>query len=102
MRNALLPQPCDQPAGAQEVKINLRARRADRDLIDRAAAMKHQTRTEFMLDNARQAATDALLDRSFFILAGDEFDRFVAQLSAPVKQTANLTRLMASKAPWDA
>ena len=62
----MMPLTRDRKGTAAEVHINLRASRDDRDLIDRAAAVLHTTRTDFMLGSARGAAVDALLDQSFF------------------------------------
>ena len=85
---------------ASEVNINLRASKDDRDLIDRAAALRHTTRTDFMLASATGAAIDALLDQSFFTLDADQWKAFTAALDAPVDNT-RLKRLMARKAPWE-
>jgi uncharacterized protein (DUF1778 family) len=84
-----------------EVHINLRASKDDRDLIDRGAAVRHTTRTDFMLASARDAAMDALLDQSFFKLNEVQWDAFTAALDAPPKNNARLKLLLASKAPWD-
>lgn len=104
----VVEQPC-APDGARpvrkdpssEVHINLRASKDDRDLIDRAAAVRHVTRTEFMLASARNAAMDALLDQSFFKLDAARWDAFVAALDAPPKDNPRLKRLLAKKAPWE-
>ncbi len=84
-----------------EVKINLRASKDDRDLIDRAAAVRHLTRTEFMLGSARKAAMDALLDQAFFPLNAAQWDAFTAALDAPPKENPKLKLLLARKAPWE-
>ena len=44
--------------------LNLRIKPADRGLIDRAATLTGKTRTDFVLEAARRAAEDALLDRT--------------------------------------
>ena len=51
--------------------VNLRVSADDRDLITRAAEALGKNRSEFMLDAARQAARDALLDRTLFRLDSD-------------------------------
>jgi uncharacterized protein (DUF1778 family) len=84
-----------------EVNINLRASKDDRDLIDRAAAVRRTTRTDFMLTTARCAAMDALLDQSFFKLDAVQWDAFAAALDAPPKSNARLKRLLAKRTPWD-
>ncbi len=86
---------------SSEIHINLRASKDDRDLIDRAAAVRHVTRTEFMLSSARSAAMDALLDQSFFKLDAAQWDAFIAALDASPKDNPRLKRLLARKAPWE-
>ena len=56
--------------------ISLRISTEDRTLIDRAARALHKTRTEFLLDSARAAAADALLDKRLFVLNAGEFSSF--------------------------
>ena len=46
--------------------LNLRIKPEERGLIDRAAKTLGKTRTDFVLDAARRAAEDALLDRTGF------------------------------------
>lgn len=87
---------------SSEIHINLRASKDDRELIDRAAAVRHVTRTEFMLASARSAAMDALLDQSFFKLDATRWDALMAALDAPPKDNPKLKRLLMKKAPWEA
>jgi len=81
--------------------INLRMTASDRDLIDRAAAVLGKNRSEFMLEASRQAAEDALLDRTAFRLDADQFGAFMAQLDAPPVVNERLRALLAMPAPWD-
>jgi len=80
--------------------INLRMTASDRDLIDRAAALG-KNRSEFMLEASRQAAEDALLDRTAFRLDADRFGAFMAQLDAPPVLNERLRALLATPASWD-
>lgn len=100
MADAMLAERCAKN-DAQEVKINLRARKDDRDLIDRAAAVTHRTRTEFMLDSSRQAAVDTLLDQRFFPLNSGQWEQFTAALKAPIRKNQKFIRLMTRTAPWE-
>ncbi len=81
--------------------VNLRVSADDRDLITRAAEALGKNRSEFMLDAARQAARDALLDRTLFRLDSDRFDAFVALLDAPPAPNEKLKRLLATPPPWE-
>lgn len=81
--------------------INLRVTTRDRDLIDRAAAVLGKNRSEFMMEASRQAAEDALLDRTAFRLDAERFGAFMAQLDAPPAPNERLRKLLATPAPWD-
>ena len=81
--------------------INLRVSRQTRELIDSAAAVVGKSRTEFMLESARQHATDVLLDRRLFVLSEDQYRAFMNVLDNPPPPNAALKKLMASKAPWN-
>jgi len=80
--------------------LSLRISDKDRQLIDRAAEALNKTRTEFMLDSARAAATDALLDRGLFLLEPDEFRKFAKALSKAPKAKDVLAKLKQRPAPW--
>ncbi len=81
--------------------INLRASAEQKALIDRAASRLGKTRTEFMLDSAREAAENTLLDQRLFLLNDSDYERFVACLDAPVEPSDALKKLLATPAPWE-
>lgn len=83
------------------VKIQLRASKAVRDVIDRAAAETNATRTEFMLRAALNAAEDALLDRRLFELDDARMKKFEAALAAPIPDPARLKALLKKKPRWE-
>ncbi|CAN5489182.1 DUF1778 domain-containing protein [soil metagenome] len=84
------------------VVINLRAKEDDRDLFDRVAALLHTSRTEFLLDAAREKAQRVLLDQAIFQLDPARFDQMQAMLDAPAATPKALRALLKSKSPWDA
>ena len=57
--------------------LNIRIQPKIRGLIDRAAAMVGKNRTDFVLDAARQAAEDALLDRTVFGVGPKAYAEFL-------------------------
>lgn len=85
----------------RNIVINLRAAAPLRDLIDRAAALVGQNRSEFMLDSARRRAEDILLDQTLFVLNEGRHKAFLSLLDAPAKPTQELKALLSGKAPWD-
>ena len=81
--------------------VNLRVPQGTRDLIDAAAAAVGKSRTEFVLDVAREHAVDVLLDQRIFLLDDAQFEAFNAVLTKPPRASSQLKRLFASKAPWE-
>jgi uncharacterized protein (DUF1778 family) len=81
--------------------VNLRIREDVRDLIDRAARAHGKSRSDFMIDAARRAAEDALLDQLLVRVDQETFDAFSAALEKPPSGSA-YERLMTAKAPWRA
>jgi len=61
----------------REASINIRALRTQRDLIDKAAAMRNKTRSDFMLEAACHEAENVLLDQRLFQLSGADYDAFL-------------------------
>lgn len=51
------------PSSAKRDTLNLRIKPEDRSMIERAAQVRGKTRTDFVLDAARAAAEEALLEQ---------------------------------------
>jgi uncharacterized protein (DUF1778 family) len=81
--------------------INIRVKPAERALIDEAAAAQGKSRSDFMLEAARRAAEEALLDRTLLRVDAATYARFIELLDAPPRPNKELRRLMQTKAPWD-
>lgn len=81
--------------------INLRASQSQKVLIDRAATALGRSRSDFMLDSACKEAQAVLLDRRYFTLAAEDFERFAAMLDRPPADNARLRRLLKTTAPWE-
>jgi uncharacterized protein (DUF1778 family) len=95
----------ERPFGAatkkrRDIQINMRLPRQVLHLIDTAAEAVSKTRSDFILESARQHAIDVLLDQRYFVLDADQFADFVQQLDAPPVGNEKLKKLMARKAPW--
>lgn len=84
----------------RDVMINIRASPQVRELIDMAARVLGKTRSEFMLDSAKQKAEDVLLDQRLFLLNEKEFNAFMNLLDEAPKPTAELRKLLKAKTPW--
>lgn len=86
-------------AGAKG-SINLRIETQTRQLIDDAAAVLGKTRTEFMVESARQQAIDVLLDQRLFTLDAERYDAFVHTLDNPPGPGPKLRSLLRRVPAW--
>ena len=89
-------------ANPRRETLNLRVPAAERNLIDRAAESAGKTRTDFILEAARRAAEETLLDRALLVASPDAYDEFLRRLDEPARPNAKLKRTMQAKAPWRA
>jgi uncharacterized protein (DUF1778 family) len=89
-----------QEAGKREA-LNLRIKPQVRELIDLAAQLVGKNRTDFVLDAARRAAEDTLLDRTVFRLNPKSYRQFLARLDAPPKPNKRLLKSMQTRPPWE-
>jgi len=86
---------------AKRDTLNLRIKPAERSLIDHAARSLGKNRTDFVLDAARRAAEEALLDRTLVSVTPEAYAEFLARLDAPPQPNERLRRAMQTPAPWD-
>ena len=80
--------------------IQIRAPADTKAMLNRAAQLRGQKLSEFMLESARRQAEEALLDQRVFFLDAKAHEAFLAQLDAPAKPNAALRALMARKPAW--
>lgn len=81
--------------------LNIRIKPELRVLIDQAASMVGKNRTDFVLDAARHAAEEALLERTVFVVEPKVYAEFIARLDAKPKPNARLRRTLKTPAPWE-
>lgn len=80
--------------------VNLRIRSDIRTLIDRAAKAQGKTRSDFMIDAARRAAEESLLDQALVRVDQKTYDYFLEILDRP-PNNEGFERLMAAPKPWN-
>ncbi|PKR88362.1 antitoxin [Pleomorphomonas diazotrophica] len=88
------------PPPAAKGSINLRMDGVTRQLIDDAAAVQGKTRTEFMVESARQQAIDVLLDQRLFALEPERYDAFIGALDNPPAPGPKLKALLRRVPAW--
>ena len=85
----------------KDSSINIRVLASQRALIDRAAALKHMSRSDFMLQTACREAEEVLLDRRLFLVDNTAYQTFLHLLESPVEANLALKALLDSKSPWE-
>ena len=82
--------------------IQIRTSTEAKALFNRAAAMRGQKLSEFMLESARQNALERILDQRSFFLDDQAHARFLKLLDAPPAPSAKARQRLNRKAPWEA
>jgi uncharacterized protein (DUF1778 family) len=88
----------DQP---KRETLNIRIKPEERGLIDRAAKARGKNRTEFVLEAARIAAEEAILDQAVISVTPEAYQAFLDQLDLPPKPNERLRKTLQTPAPWD-
>lgn len=86
---------------AKRDTLNLRIKPEMRGLIDRAAKVRGKNRTDFILDAARMAAEEALLDQALLVVSPEAYTEFLARLDRAPAPNARLRKTLQTPAPWD-
>ena len=86
---------------AKRESLNIRIKPEVRDLIDRAAKLRGKNRTDFILESARVAAEDTLLDQVIMAVSPQAFEQFQARLDMPPNPNERLRKTMLTPAPWE-
>lgn len=81
--------------------LNLRIKPAERDLIDRAAKARGKNRTDFVLEAARAAAEEALIEQRIIMADPDAYQAFLTRLDETPAPNAALRKTMQTLAPWE-
>ncbi len=81
--------------------LHMRIRPEDRTLIDHAAELTGKNRTDFVLDAARLAAQNILLDRAVIPVSKEAYAAFVALLEAPPQPNERLRKSLQTPAVWE-
>lgn len=86
---------------AKRETLNIRIKPEERNLIDRAARTRGKNRTDFILDAARLAAEEALLDQVVINVSPQAYKQFLARLDMPPQSNDRLRKTMQTSAPWE-
>jgi uncharacterized protein (DUF1778 family) len=86
----------DQP---KRETLNIRIKPEERSLIDRAAKARGKNRTEFVLEAARIAAEEAILDQAVISVTPEAYQAFLDQLDLPPTPNERLRKTLQAPAP---
>jgi uncharacterized protein (DUF1778 family) len=89
------------PARRKDDVIQIRASGEAKAILNRAAALRGQKLSEFMLESARRQAEETILDQRTFFLDEKDHARFLALLDSPPRPSAKVRARLTRKAPWE-
>ena len=89
------------PSNRKDDVIQIRASAAVKAVLNRAAILRGQKLSEFMLDSARARAEETILDQRLFALEPEAYAKFLEMLDAPAKPDKKLRALLSRKPAWE-
>ncbi|TPI47285.1 DUF1778 domain-containing protein [Mesorhizobium sp. B3-1-7] len=91
----------NRDAARKDDVIQIRASAGMKAILNRAASLRGQKLSEFMLDSARKQAEETILDQRAFFLDTDAHEKFLDLLDAPNKPSEELRARMTRKPAWE-
>jgi uncharacterized protein (DUF1778 family) len=91
----------DRRRGRKDDVIQIRASVATKAILNRAAILRGQKLSEFMLDSARRQAEETILDQRSFFLDAEAHKKFLAMLDSPAPPSRELRARMNRKPSWE-
>lgn len=78
-------------------RFSIRATASQKELIARAALRTKRTISEFVLENAVEAAHALDVDNANFVISPEKYDEFLAALNESPRSIPELKKLLAEK-----
>src|SRR6201988_3313702 len=85
----------------KEHPLSMRLPETDIAIIDRAAALRGRSRTDFVRDAAVRAAEEVLMETAPIRMSPAGFKAFMAALSGPATPVPKMIELFQRAAPWE-
>lgn len=95
------PTPSPAPRARKDDVIQIRASAGTKEMLNRAAALRGQKLSEFMLASARREAEEAILDQRTFFASPADHAKFLAMLDAPAPISAAAKARLKRRAIWE-
>ncbi|UPJ61907.1 DUF1778 domain-containing protein [Bradyrhizobium sp. 192] len=90
-----------RPVERKAHPLSMRLPETDIAIIDRAAALRGRSRTDFVRDATVRAAEDALMETTPIRMSPAGFKMFMAALSGPAAPVPEMVELFKRTAPWE-
>jgi len=90
-----------QTAHRKREVIQIRTSAETKAVLNRAAALRGQRLSEFMLESARRQAEETILDQRTFFLDAAAHERFLALLDEPAAPDPDLRARLRRKPSWE-
>ncbi len=85
----------------KEYPISMRLPEADVAMIDRAAALRGRSRTDFVRDAAVRAAEEVVMEQGLIRMSPEGFADFMEILSRPPTIVPEMAEVLKRPAPWE-
>jgi len=89
------------PEPIKDDRIVIRASASDKEKLERAARLARLSRSQFVLQNALDAADRILSEQTRFSLPEQEWEAFCRRLDEPVRDLPRLRALLAEPSPFE-
>lgn len=86
---------------AKTAFLNIEISEQQKDLICQAAAMSKCSLNEFVVENAYDAATQLLAEKTHFMLSPEKWEEFCVALDSPPKTIPAFKELLKQPSPFD-
>ena len=89
-------------AAPKNTAIQIRASDETKAMLNRAASIRGQSLSDFVLQSAQREAQETILDQRVFVLSEEKWDELMAILDGPPRPNDKLRELMHRKPAWEA
>lgn len=86
---------------SRSARLDVRLSPTAKSVLEMAAAARHKSVSEFLLENGLSAAYETLADRRVFVLDDEQWAAFNRLLDAPPKPNSGLGDLAKIAPRWD-
>jgi uncharacterized protein (DUF1778 family) len=95
-----MPAPARR-AAPKDGAIQIRTSAETKALINRAAQVRGQSLSDFVIQSARQAAENAILDQRVFLLEDKQWNELMDILDSPPAANERLRKTLAATRVWE-